>query len=146
MNTVDQTREAQDSLGKLAAIGFRKVGEWKGNGAAITFSLQDCAGATNVLYAFVTGEAILYVGKTTMPLKRRMYGYQNPGPTQSTNIKANQLIRSVLEGSTRIEIYALPDNGLLHFGQFHLNLAAGLEDSIIADLRPEWNRTGKGLI
>jgi len=33
----------------------------------------------------------------------------------------------------------LPDNGLLHYGQFHVNLAAGLEDSIISVLQPEWN-------
>jgi hypothetical protein len=33
----------------------------------------------------------------------------------------------------------LPDNGLLRFGGFHLNLAAALEDSLINDLRPRWN-------
>jgi len=37
----------------------------------------------------------------------------------------------------------LPDNGLLHFGDFHVNLAAGLEDSIIKTLNPLWNKTGK---
>jgi hypothetical protein len=38
-----------------------------------------------------------------------------------------------------VEIYALPDEGLHHYGDFHLNLAAGLEDSIISVLDPEWN-------
>ena len=71
-----------------------------------------------------------------------MYGYQNPGPTQSTNIKGNKNIGDLLAGRKQVEIYALPDNGLLHFGVFHINLAAGLEDSIVKTLCPEWNRTG----
>jgi hypothetical protein len=33
-----------------------------------------------VLYAFVSSGKVLYVGKTTMPLGKRMYGYQRPGP------------------------------------------------------------------
>jgi hypothetical protein len=85
---------------------------------------------------------VLYVGKTVQPLKKRMYGYQNPGPTQSTNIKGNKNIGDLLAGRKQVEIYALPDNGLLHFGVFHINLAAGLEDSIVKMLFPEWNRTG----
>ena len=33
-----------------------------------------------MLYAFVSSGKVLYVGKTTMPLGKRMYGYQRPGP------------------------------------------------------------------
>jgi len=33
----------------------------------------------------------------------------------------------------------LADHGLLHYGGFHVNLAAGLEDSLIRDLNPPWN-------
>lgn len=38
-----------------------------------------------------------------------------------------------------MEILALPDAGHLRYGQFHLNLAAGLEDDIIRTLDPAWN-------
>ena len=38
-----------------------------------------------------------------------------------------------------MDILALPDNGLLHYGQFHVSLAAGLEDSIISVIAPPWN-------
>jgi hypothetical protein len=41
-----------------------------------------------------------------------------------------------------VDIFALPDNGLLHYGGFHINLAAGLEDSLISTLAPSWNRVG----
>ena len=71
-----------------------------------------------------------------------MYGYQNPGPTQYTNVKGNKFISEILLAGGGVEIFALPDNGLLHFGDFHINLSAGLEDSLIAKLQPKWNGCG----
>jgi hypothetical protein len=39
-------------------------------------------------------------------------------------------------------VYAPPDNGLLHYSGFHVNLAAGLEDSLVATIKLPWNRVG----
>ncbi len=100
------------------------------------------AQAGNVLYAFVCDKTVMYVGKTTQSLKARMNGYANPAQTQSTNIKGNAKIRELLLAGKTVEVYALPDNGLLRYGGFHVNLAAGLEDSIVRDLNPPWNRLG----
>lgn len=72
-------------------------------------------------------------------LKQRMYGYQNPKLTQKTNIKCNKRLSELLPDGKQIEIYALPDDGLNYKGEFHLNLAAGLEYSIISKLKPKWN-------
>lgn len=128
---------------RLTDIGFRPVGEWVVENGGIRPLLSELGNVKNILYAFVSDGKVLYVGKTTQTLKKRMAGYQNPGPTQSTNIKDNRLILAVLTSGKTVQILALPDNGLLHFGAFHLNLAAGLEDSIVAILKPEWNQTGK---
>lgn len=127
---------------RLVDMGFRQVGSWTANGDKIIFSLESCPDAKNVLYAFICDGTVLYVGKTTQPLKRRMYGYQNPGPTQTTNIKGNGFIRELVTSGKEVEILALPDNGLLHYGGFHVNLAAGLEDSIVSTLKPAWNKMG----
>ena len=81
----------------------------------------------------------MYVGKTVQPLRIRMAGYKTPGPTQPTNIKNNGKIREALAQGKRVEIMVLPDNGLLHYGGFHVNLAAGLEDSLVRELMPPWN-------
>ena len=129
-------------MDELINIGFRKVGTWEQTQTGIQFSLFEHADARNILYCFVSDEVVLYVGKTVQPLKKRMYGYLNPGPTQSTNIRGNKNIGDLLAGGKQVEIYALPDDGLLHFGVFHINLAAGLEDSIVKTLQPEWNKTG----
>jgi hypothetical protein len=129
-------------LPRLLNIGFRAVGQWHQEDAKPKYILDSESDSRNVLYAFASGTEVLYVGKTTQPLKKRMYSYQNPGPTQYTNVKGNKLISEILLSGGRIEIFALPDNGLLHFGDFHINLAAGLEDSLIAKLKPKWNGCG----
>ena len=127
---------------RLTNMGFRHVGNWQMNGDNIQFKLDACGDLRNVLYAFISDKTVLYIGKTIQPLKKRMYGYLNPGPTQSTNIKANGFITDMLTTGKTVGIYALPDNGLLHYGGFHVNLAAGLEDSIVATLKPTWNKMG----
>ncbi len=129
-------------MNRLINIGFRKVGEWIQDQSGIACALHDCGDSRNVLYCFVCEQSVLYVGKTVQPLKKRLYGYQNPGPTQSTNIKGNKNIGDLLADGKQIDIYALPDNGLLHLGVFHINLAAGLEDNIVKTLNPIWNKTG----
>jgi hypothetical protein len=68
-----------------------------------------------------------------------MSNYRRPGKTQSTNIGNNARIRALLEAGDAVDILSLPDSGLMHYGKFHLNLAAGLEDSIIRTLDPPWN-------
>ena len=123
-------------------MGFRKCGEWKIDAHSIKCGLVDHVSAPNVLYAFVSGGAVLYIGKTVRSLKQRMYNYQRPGPSQSTSIRGNKLIKEFVASGRCVDIYALPDNGLLHYGGFHVNLAAGLEDALISALKPIWNKAG----
>lgn len=127
---------------RLINIGFKKVGQWLLENDQIILSLESENKTTNILYSFISNGSILYIGKTVQPLKKRMYGYQNPGPTQSTNIKNNRFITEKLSNGDSVDIYALPDNGLLHYGGFHVNLAAGLEDSLVSVLKPTWNQSG----
>lgn len=130
-------------LESLTEIGFRKVGEWKLTGDNIDIEINEESNSKNILYSFVSEGEPLYIGKTTQQLKKRMYGYKNPGPTQTTNIRNNRNLKEMLQTGKIVELYVLPDHGLLHFGKFHLNLAAGLEDSIVKTLSPKWNVTGK---
>jgi hypothetical protein len=127
---------------RLKNMGFHLCGEWKLDNNRLKCDLVDCANAKNVLYAFVCEEQVLYIGKTVQSLRKRINGYQTPGPTQSTNIKGNKLIKESISDGKCIEIYALPDNGLLYYGGFHVNLAAGLEDSLVKTLKPSWNKAG----
>jgi excinuclease UvrABC nuclease subunit len=128
---------------RIKSVGFRRVGEWKLDTDKLQCALTDCQTAVNVLYAFASDDEVLYIGKSVRSLKQRLYGYQSPGPKQFTNIKANKLIREALGIKKVIIIYAFVDRGELHCGEFRVNLAAGLEDNLIATLKPSWNKQGR---
>jgi len=131
------------NLTKLTDIGFKKIGSWSNQDEKLVPNLSSEQDSRNVLYSFVLNNEPVYIGKTTQKFKKRMYGYQNPGKTQFTNIRNNKNIKDALSNNHTVDIYVLPDNGLLHFGEFHLNLAAGLEDNITKTLKPIWNISGK---
>jgi hypothetical protein len=126
-------------MNRLLDIGFQVAGDWFAEHGALRVSLRQHAEQRNILYAFVCDGEVKYVGMSTQTLRKRMAGYRSPGPTSTTNIRNNRNIRNLLAQGAAVEVYALPDSGLMHYGSFHLNLAAGLESSIIASLRPEWN-------
>lgn len=133
-------------MNRLLNIGFTSVGHWTLKNNKVKYNLISHHTASNVLYSFISNGDIKYIGKTKMQLLQRMYGYQNPGPSQSTNIRVNAAIKSFLATDQPIDIFILTDNGLLRYGNFKINLAAGLEDTLIYELNPEWNLSGRNLI
>ncbi|WP_269243190.1 GIY-YIG nuclease family protein [Flavobacterium limnophilum] len=130
-------------MDRLLKIGFINVGHWKPNNDKIKYYLALHNLEKNVLYCFVTNGEIKYIGKTTMTLSKRMYGYQNPNTSQTTNFRVNLLIKETLENNEPIDIFILTDNGLLKYGDFKINLSAGLEDTLIYEINPIWNFSGK---
>src|SRR5688500_1672043 len=130
-------------MNRLLEIGFEHAGHWILKDDRLACELARHAAARNILYAFVVDGAVKYVGKTVQPLQVRMSGYRTPAPSQVTNVKNNARIMAQLRDGAAVDILALPDNGLLHYGQFHINLAAGLEDAIIQSLSPAWNGRGE---
>jgi hypothetical protein len=75
-----------------------------------------------------------------------MHGYQNPGPSQTTNIRVNAAIKDLLQKNQPVDIFIMSDNGLLKYGDFRINLAAGLEDTLIFEINPDWNLSGRNII
>ena len=126
-------------MNRLLEIGFETCGHWRLTDGKLSAELRRHSSQHNVLYAFVCDGEVKYVGKTLQRLAKRLAGYRTPGPTQSTHLRVSPLIKAVLAGGGAVDILVLPDSGLMHYGQFHLNLAAGLEDAIIAKLSPQWN-------
>jgi len=126
-------------MNRLLEIGFVPAGHWLLEDDLLKCELTRHSTQKNILYAFVCDGQVKYVGKTIRALAVRMSAYRTPGKTQTTNINNHRHIREVLSRGAAVEILALPDSGLLHYGQFHLNLAAALEDAIIRVIDPEWN-------
>lgn len=126
-------------MNRLLEIGFVPAGHWVLENDKLKCELTRHSTQKNILYAFVCDGQVKYVGKTVRALAIRMSGYRTPGKTQTTNINNHRRIKELLSLGVAVEILALPDTGLLHYGQFHLNLAAALEDAIIRVIDPEWN-------
>ena len=130
-------------MNRLLNIGFVNVGHWTLVNGNLKYHLTAHLKTKNVLYSFISNGVIKYIGKTTMPLMRRMYGYQNPGPSQTTNIRVNEKLRQSLLTDHPVDIFILVDNGHLRYGDFKINIAAGLEDTLIYQIGPGWNFSGK---
>lgn len=136
-------RVAKTALERLKEIGFEQAGSWQLDRDRLRCHLTSCAESKRVLYAFVAGTDVLYVGKSVRTLTERIKGYERPGPTQRTNIRAHERIREFLGTGGTIELYVFVDPGNLTHRGLAVNLAAGLEDSLIEEVRPAWNVVGR---
>ncbi|NLD98497.1 MAG: GIY-YIG nuclease family protein [Fibrobacter sp.] len=132
-----------NNLEKLKKIGFEHVGSWSICDNKLDPNLICAQNEKNVLYCFVIGNKIKYIGKTTQELKKRLYSYINPGPTQHTNINNNKKIVEELKVGKIIKILALTKTKPIMYKGIALNIAAGLEDNLIQLVKPEWNFLSK---
>lgn len=102
-----------------------------------------------MLYAFASPSTLYYVGKTTRTLANRMYEYARGDANLRTNKKCHDRITALL---SRHEVQAVdilvfsPAETHLYWGKFRINVAAGLEDSLILQLAPSWNGSNRGLV
>ena len=99
---------------------------------------------TNSLYAFVQGDKVKYIGKTSRTVRERFVTYKKPGVRQPTNLRCNARIREMLSRNEVIRIFVFNPISFLRYGDFDINLAAGLEDSLIAEFDPPWNGRERG--
>jgi hypothetical protein len=113
------------------------------NNELLQYDLISFNSEKNILYCFECNDTVKYIGKTVKTVSQRMYGYKKPSESQRTNLRVNKEIKKFLKNEKEIDIYILIDNGLLNFGDFRINIAAGLEDTLIAEYKPEWNYNGK---
>ena len=135
---------------KLEEIGFEEIGCWELKGDGINYVIDPdknpLTEVGNALYSFVCGNEVKYIGKTTRGISKRFVGYVKPGDSQSTNIKCNRKIRELLSNGnnhTKVQIWVYTPTIPLQISGFYINLAAGLEDSLIDKFKPEWNGNNK---
>ncbi|MER9203463.1 GIY-YIG nuclease family protein [Mesorhizobium sp. M0933] len=136
----------------LLNLGFVDIGRWVSAGEDIAYQLDgvgaDANGVMldvpNALYAFVRGDDVQYIGKTARSIRRRYVGYCRPGKRQRTNLRCHRNIQAAIGGGTEIRILAFTPISHLRYTDFEINLAAGLEDSLIKAFDPPWNGREKG--
>jgi hypothetical protein len=120
--------------------GFTHVGEWKLDGSG-QIILDAKAPTDPGVYAFVRDNVVVYVGLTLNGISARMGHYRRGHARQKTSARVNKLIGEALNRGHRVLVLiARPPNS--QWGGFPVNTAAGLEVSLIAKIRPEWNIQG----
>ena len=129
------------AMDRLLEIGFEIAGEWLLDGDDPHIELHRYGSAANVLYAFASNDELLYIGRSGRSLQLRMDGYQQGGPARSMRERNRERIVAMLMVDQPVDLYAMPDPGNLHYGSFKVNLAAGLQHSLIEALAPSWNQT-----
>lgn len=132
-----------DKVQVLLSLGFEEAGEWILDENSLSFRLSRHKNERNILYAFVAQGNVKYIGKTTQTLYKRMNGFKNPGPTQSTNIRNHHRIVDLLERGIRVGILVFVQKQPFTYEGIRVNLAAGLEDGLIEHVGPEWNQLGR---
>jgi hypothetical protein len=132
---------------KLEEIGFEEIGYWELEGDGINYVINDdkkpLTEVGNALYSFVCGDEVKYIGKTTRGISKRFVGYVRPGISQSTNIRCNKKIQTLLNQGSEVQIWVYTPTIPLQISGFYINLAAGLEDSLIDKFKPKWNGNNK---
>jgi len=113
----------------LKETEMTEVGRCSLTGDLLDFELSEAHEKKGV-YLFVIDDQVKYVGETKKGLKKRLYGYKNPGPSQLTNIRVNAELKKSLSGGKTAEIWFLE---IKHW-----------ETELIERFRPEWNMALKG--
>lgn len=127
-------------MNRLSHIGLIHVGQWTYEQNTLRFNLTSNDSTEKVLYFFSSKGIIKYIGKTRNDLFTRMHQYHQPHASQSTNTRVNSAIKSHLQSGNPLDIHILIDNGQVSFHEFKVNLADGLEGTLINLTNPEWNK------
>ena len=135
-----QPFEPTPPLARLQEIGFELAGEWLLEDGEPRIEVRRYPAAANVLYAFACEQELLYVGRSGRALGLRMQGYEQGGPPRSVRARNRDRIVAMLMLDQQVALYAMPDPGAMLYGSFRVNLAAGLQHSLIDALDPPWNR------
>lgn len=125
---------------RLFEVGFRKAGEWgiddQGNPCA---KLVRFSNSNNILYCHAINDQCVYLAKAKDILIRSLTDPTHPDSGTPALIKNHHNILSAINKGAKVEIYVLPDSGLMKYGDFTINIASALEDSIIKIVQPPWN-------
>ena len=145
--------QCENLLKSLTDLGFEKAGSFSSEDAVLDLNFEEgYAEQEELLYCFVLKDLPKYVGKTVKTLKERMGQYRRGDPSQRTNHRINKMIVEALkhDNVNTIEIYVLTFSEQHNYRGFRLNLAAGLEYTLIAYVKDtlegcgeeSWNKAG----
>lgn len=119
---------------KLTTGGLKTVGDKAARWRWLTARL-------GALYAFCSGDKVLYIGRSTTTLSNRFGALGG-----AADAPLHQAIRKLLVAGKEVRILVLAGQPTISWGPFAIDLAAGLEESLIKAFRPPWNKSSRETI
>jgi hypothetical protein len=139
----------ENNVETLMNLGFQELSTWQHLEENLTYSPQNIASSMrplldvkSALYAFIQDGQVKYIGKTANSIRKRFFGYCNPGKTKATNRRCFDQIKTGLSQAIPTQILIFAPIAHLQYQQFSIDLAAGLENSLISYINPPWNGGG----
>lgn len=132
-------------IGKLLEYGFVPTGFWgltyKQKTPLAFYIDEELALLSEVLYAFVANEQVIYIGITSNSLRERMKGYKYGKKSArdsekieaSTNKKLHKVILGKLKENKTIDIYVLHKPSLGEYMGLSISPISGIEHSLIKE-------------
>jgi hypothetical protein len=131
-----------NTVARLVEAGFEHIGYWKSD-RDVEVRFDDEVPADAGVYAIAVGDEVRYIGAAQRGLRKRFAKYKYPRTTGSVAVRLRRCIKEALQGS-RVSVLAfIPREPSFECrAGLPINVVAGLEEGLIRDLRPAWNRRG----
>lgn len=122
----------------LENIGFKLCGKWSSKTGQLKFQLTEEILHPRFLYCFVTLGEVMYIGSGTTTLSAEMEAIRSSSSISNTSI-SGKLSEHLRKAGGETQIFAFADPGKLSYAGVKVDLAGGLIDSLILQVRPIWN-------
>jgi hypothetical protein len=139
-----QIRPISKNVKVLTDGGFKLVGEWRNIPPSITPVIERIEQLSRLpsVYAYVVDDVVCYVGSAQRGLHRRARTYEIT-KTLRTASRIREEIQAALTAGRKVQMFAITPEQTKWQGM-SINTVAGLEEGLIRELHPMWNRRGRG--
>lgn len=134
--------KAPTGSARLLELGFVEAGSWALVDDKPQVKLTYHRDVRPALYALVEDDTIVFVGKSINSLQHRMQHLQTPTPTQPISQRNRASIATSLGAGRSVKVFVLVCDSPIEHRGVQINIAAGLEEPLIAMFRPAWNTVG----
>lgn len=131
------------SVRKLLDGGFKHIGVWHAcqNGLIEFHGIKPIPSNPGV-YAYAVGDEVVYVGSAQSGLNKRFQHYKSSKKLRTASCIREAILERLSHG-TRVDVYVIvPKESLTLNGVLPVDPVAGLEEGLIRDIKPTWNRRG----
>ncbi len=98
------------------------------------------------VYAFAVDGEVCYVGKAKKGIAKRLRPYEIVKGKKRQGFRIKTLIRKALKSGSEVTLLTSVNLKPIRWRGLPVDLILGLEEGLIRELQPKWNRRGRGAL